>query len=365
MGDSERMLDVSLDFIRADGGRAPRANRTTRVVSGTAGTWELRLCCLCAVLPRGSTIAIKRYNIHLAYGWQTQDPRRRDHVTVQCSSSAQITFSSRLDRDLRLTVSEGELRRGDQVVVRLGDRTGGGVGSEVFWTTTVGRLTFGIERDGDIASAAPDAFVEVVCRDEPACLRLLGPSVVQPGEAFAMHLLVFDINRNLVETFRGDVLLRTPEGMAGLPNRVTFGPRAGGVVIIPDVSARQPGVYRVEAALDDGRLLACSNPVVCLRDPSPRVYWGELHAHGWGDQSMLLMHDRTAKMDPAGRHEQARRVGRYDYGAPGAMAMPESAERECIWQRSERVAGLEPDRASETGSGRAAGRASGRSAAVS
>jgi hypothetical protein len=46
---------------------------------------------------------------------------------------------------------------------------------------------------------------------------------------------------------------------------------------------------------------------------------------------MLLMHDRTWKLDPSARHEQARRVGRFDYAAPGAMSMPDSGERRDIW----------------------------------
>ncbi|MCK5805834.1 MAG: DUF3604 domain-containing protein, partial [Lentisphaeria bacterium] len=105
----------------------------------------------------------------------------------------------------------------------------------------------------------------------------------------------------------------------------------GGIRILDGISLSEAGVHRIRARLPDGST-AFSNPILCQVAPAHHIYWGELHAHGWGDCSMLLMCDRTRKTDPLARHEQARRVGRYDYAAPGAMSMPDTPERDEIWQ---------------------------------
>jgi len=329
--DAAPVFDVALTFEDVDGARASSRDEPFTVVSGAAGTWVWTFALASGAAPTGTRLKTKCYGHMMTAGWQTEDPARRDYATVQCDGSATLAFEGKIGRDVTLLVRDGELRAGDRITVRLGDRSGGSVGCEAFWSATVGRFEVMLELPGaEPLRIAPDVSVSIVAHDEPDLLRVLGPSVTAPGEPFALHLVVFDRNRNVIESFIGVATLDLPPGVEGLPSAVEFGPEDRGVLLLEGVSIVEPGVYRIGVCLAVG-LAARSNPTVCRPEPGPRVYWGELHAHGWGDCSMLLMHDRTWKTDPLSRHAQARRVGRYDYAAPGAMAMPDTAEREEIW----------------------------------
>ena len=120
-----------------------------------------------------------------------------------------------------------------------------------------------------------------------------------------------------------------PEGIAGLPESCLIGPGDRGVKILEGVSFSRPGLYRIPVRSSAGLFL--SNPIVVQKQPRTRVYWGDVHAHGWGDSTMYLMHLRTDKLDPAGRHRQARDVGRLDFSCPGPMSM-DPEKREETWE---------------------------------
>ncbi|HUV09214.1 MAG TPA: DUF3604 domain-containing protein, partial [Spirochaetia bacterium] len=130
----------------------------------------------------------------------------------------------------------------------------------------------------------------------------------------------------------GKARFDAPRGVVGLEQEYRFAERDRGVIIIKNVKVSQTGVYRIGVSLEGVQALSTlSNPIICQDEPAERVFWGDLHAHGWGDSSMFLMHDNTDKLRPSSRHDQARRIGRYDYAAPSAMSMPDSGEREEIW----------------------------------
>ena len=83
------------------------------------------------------------------------------------------------------------------MVLRLGDRRHGSVGSEVFWSATDARLLAAVDCDGDGRFTGirqnPLDF-SVVASPEVRLVRLLGPTVVGLDEAFDLHLGVFDLN---------------------------------------------------------------------------------------------------------------------------------------------------------------------------
>lgn len=326
-------IDFQVDFEPTLGEKIAGQDSHIEVVSGTAGTWLLRLRVLDKRIEPGTRILWERYNIQLAHRLQTADPQRRDYVTAERTGNAPIDIDHAGEKAITLTLRGTPLLKGDEVIVRIGDRREGSVGSEVFWTATRGRFALSLLDGEERRPAAPDVIVDNVHHHQPEHIRILGPSVAMPGEHFALNLVIFDRNRNVVEDFHGSVELHYPHGSTGLPSVVHFGPADRGAKVFSHVALSAPGVYRISGRIAGSDLTGSSNPVVCEEQPASRVYWGELHAHGWGDSTMLLMHDRTQKMEPSDRHRQGRLYGRFDYAAPGAMSMTaDTAEREETWQ---------------------------------
>ena len=321
-------IDAHISFLNTAGATLA----SNAIPAGTQGTWRLRITVAEGTLSGADRIIVDRYNLQLAHAPHTEADggRRRDWVTVSGPDHAQVhvELPSR-DKQLLVVVDSGELRAGDTVELLFGDRSNGAAGSEAFWSATRGRLHVQVMRGGETVSSV-HLPIDIVAHPRLDRLRLLGPSTARPGEQVALHLIAFDRNRNVITDFASTVTFRPLTGIEQLPARVAFTPDHLGVLVV-QARVSAAGVYRIECHTAEGTT-ACSNPIVCDPQLTRQLLWGDLHNHAWGDISMLLMHDRTWKLDPAARHDQARRVGRYDYAAPGAMAMPDGPEREEIWQ---------------------------------
>jgi uncharacterized protein DUF3604 len=315
-------IDVAVFFETPDGERVDTA--VSPLLAGARGTWLLRLTNSGADLATGAALCVVRFNCQFAFELQCDRPTGRDFCTVETGSSARLELGVGRDSINLITVGvqAGVWLHGESATVRLGDRRQGSVGSEVFWSATDGRLLVGLDREGSgtFRGVHGNPFdFQIVAQAQPRLLRLLGPSVVAADEPFGLHLGVFDRNRNPIQDFTGSVELRAPEGIHGLPPHYTFSPSDHGVRIFSHVHCSDTGVQRIQVSGPGGTFL--SNPILVQRDPTQRVYWGDVHAHGWGDSTMYLMHLRSDKLDPLQRHLQARDLGRHDFSCPGAMSM--------------------------------------------
>lgn len=328
----EMPVNVRVFFETPDGERVNTADQP--LTAGTRGTWLIYLTNAGPDLAAGAAICLVRFNCQFAFELQNQRPAGRDFCTVETDGQAELELGlGRCSINLlTIGIRSGIIRSGESIVLRLGDRRHGSVGSEIFWSATKGRLLFGVDADGTgifrgVRSNPLD--FRVVAHSAPALLRLLGPSIAAPNEPFPVHLGVFDRGRNPIEDFAGTVALTAPAALSGLPEQYNFRPEDGGNRIFPDVRLSSQGVYRIQVSGPGGTFL--SNPICVRRQARSRVYWGDVHAHGWGDSTMYLMHLRTTKMDPLGRHRQARDLGRHDFSCPGAMSM-DPARREETWE---------------------------------
>jgi hypothetical protein len=304
-------------------------------IAGTRGTWELTVTNQQGDLPAGALFCVTRFDCQFAFEFNTDRPDRRDHATLESTGDAALRLLiARESVGLcTVVVDDGVFARGDSFTVRLGDTRGGGPGCEVFWTATIGQLLLAVDDngDGEFTGCGEPLEFRVVAHDEPRLLRLLGPSVAAVDEPFDLHVQLFDRNGNPCEAFRGPVRLEGVAGATNLPATVDLGEAEAGLAIVPDVRLSAPGVARLRARCSTGSgsdLTAMSNPIVVEEAPARRVYWGDVHAHGWGDSTMHLMHLRSARLDPARRHEQARQIGRFDFCCPASMSMDAALREE-------------------------------------
>ena len=329
-------LDIHLDlcFENRDGtvSRPP----DMELIAGTCGTWVLKIENRACDLQPGAAFTLSRLNVQIAYKLQATRPEGRDYCSLETDSSASLKLiPGRTNVSLlSIVIESGLFRKGDTCTVRIGDRTHGSVGSEIFWSTTAGEFLLCVDPEGSGtfqgARGNPYRF-QVVAHPKPDLFRLLGPTVARMDEPFDLHLGVFDRNRNVVETFEGQVRFAVPEGVEGLPSSYTFTAGDRGLKVFENVSVRRPGVCRIGLSGEGTERSFISNPILAGEQPESYVYWGDVHAHGWGDSTMHLMHLRTDKLDPLSRHMQGHRIGRFDFACPGAMSMDPN-KREEIWE---------------------------------
>lgn len=336
-GNEPGRLDVT--FHPADGPSV--SGPDLQLTAGAVGTWEIRIAVEASVATGGGFF-FERYGFLLSHSIQDTRPRGRDYVTLHASTDAGVQLElNELNQAnsppvARIVVERGTLIPGDELCLVVGDTSRGGPGSEVYDVACHGRLVASVDRSGSLAYRQlrnGEARIQVVSDPEPTLLRLLGPSIARPGEPFALHLAVYDRNHNVCTQYRGTVELRADASpLDGLPPEVTLGPDNQGLALIEGVTARQPGLIRIEAHDRKHELSTLGNPLLVQSDPKTLLLWGDLHSHSWGDVSMGLMDDPTPILHPSGRHAQARGQARLDFAAPGPMAPPEQAHRPAVWE---------------------------------
>ena len=105
-------------------------------------------------------------------------------------------------------------------------------------------------------------------------INAIAPTVVEPGEEFALAVRSEDRFKNLASgptpalevLLNGETLRRIPAGSAAMHE-------------VDGLSIDSPGVYRFQVRSADRGIQGSSNPVRVVRDPSSRIYWGETHGH--------------------------------------------------------------------------------------
>jgi hypothetical protein len=186
------------------------------LVSGTRGTWVLNVTNHEADLAAGAAIGLVRFDAQIAFDLQTHLPRGRDYCLLASESRAQLSLSAGRTSVNLLTVhiESGIFRKGETFTLRIGDRSHGGAGSEVFWSSTEAQFLLAVAQPGQElfeGVAGNPHSLHITHHPIAHLVRLLGPTVVAPGEPFFMHVGVFDRNRNLIEDYEGHVYFIPPE----------------------------------------------------------------------------------------------------------------------------------------------------------
>ena len=237
---------------RLDARFQPASGPTVRgrdlgLTAGAVGTWEFRII-VEAPVAAGGGFLFERHGFLLSHSVQNTRPRGRDYVTLHAATAAGVRLElNELNQAhwpsfARIVVDRGSLAPGDELRLLIGDTSQGGSGSEVYDVVCQGRIVVSADRSGGLAYrqlAAGEVRVHVRSDPEPALLRLLGPSIAQPGQPFALHLAAYDRNHNVCTQYRGTVELRADASpLDGLPPEVTLGPDNRGFAIIQGVKAR-------------------------------------------------------------------------------------------------------------------------------
>lgn len=302
------------------------------VVSGDRGTWTVEVVNDHGDVSFATVFDFVSLNVSFAIKIQTDNPGGRDYTTISSDSNAKFYLEPNVPgfrQMFKVFIISGTFKKGESFTVKIGDMSEGSQGSEIYWTTTQAAVIAGVDIDGSkkyFDTYVSSETINIIHHHEPKNLRLLGPTVIKTGELFDMHLGIFDRNGNIIEDFEERVELDNTGSYINLPESYVFSKEDKGIKIFKNIHIEKAGIYR--AAVSSGEYL--SNPTCVFDNPGSYVYWGDIHAHGWGDCTMYLMHLRNKKVDPLNRHMQAREAGRLDFSAIGPMSYPHENRQE-IW----------------------------------
>lgn len=110
-------------------------------------------------------------------------------------------------------------------------------------------------------------------------LHVVLPSIVRPGEQFALKAVMMDARGMPAENWTGRVPLEANDTAISVPGAIEFAPEDMGRKRLQGLVAREEGAFYVRATPP-----GCpghpptSNPVVAKAD-GPRLFWGDIHMH--------------------------------------------------------------------------------------
>lgn len=216
---------------------------------------------------------------------QFSDPRAPNFTTATASNGAKLALEYNRNNirpwvsTLLVRVTNGFLRKGDTLTVKLGDR---GRGSPGYRLQTAVEDTFYFKIFAD-AFATYD-FVEVpgvpaveLVSGWPARFKAILPTLRRIGQPFRFAVLAEDRWANVSDKADRTLALRPTRPISGLPRSIVMKPGEGPQVI-DDLVVDLSGDVRVDVHdAVTGELLTRSNPLRIAADAPLLHYWGDLH----------------------------------------------------------------------------------------
>jgi hypothetical protein len=214
---------------------------------------------------------------------QFSDARAPNYTTAAASNGVRLALEYNRNNirpwvsTLLVRVTNGFLRKGDTLTVRLGDRRDGCPGYRL-QTAVEDKFYFKVFAD---AFATYD-FVEVP--DTPPIELVPGraerfkailPTLRRVGEPFRLAVLAEDRWGNVCGKVGRTLRLSASSPVSGLPQAIEL---ADGPCVVPGLVMEAPGDVRIDVAdAATGERLARSNPLRAVAEASLLHYWGDLH----------------------------------------------------------------------------------------
>jgi len=215
---------------------------------------------------------------------QFSDPAAANYVTVKCSAP-ETRLSIHYDprgyvRPFRAVivvyVEKGALYPGDQIIVTLGDLSGGspGMQAQSFPETECIFGTFVDCMNGGVWAPVPRLSPPLNVITGPATgLTIQGPSSAVAGQPFRVKINGYDFFGNPTPTDESDLAVEADDVLP-----VTLSKDNGHAKWVDGVVFAQAGIKRL-SLLKNGSVAARSNPIsVTAEKNAYRLYWGDTQA---------------------------------------------------------------------------------------
>jgi hypothetical protein len=273
-----------LDYLTAKEVGSVTIQPNEPVVVGSFGTYTLTYVVGIYGLDVGGSLKIGNRRMSDWGQPQFDDPQAPNHVTVECSVPT-TRLSARYDprgyvRPFRavidIFVEKGALYPGDQIIVNLGDRSGGspGMQAQSFPESECLFAVFVDCMNGGVWAPVPHLTPPLKVITGPAVgISLQGPSQAIAGRPFRVKVNGYDIFGNPTPTDETSLVIE-----ADTPHSLSLESRHGRSLWVEDIILEQPGIHHLKLTRN-GEEVACSNPIKVTADtPSFNLYWGDTQA---------------------------------------------------------------------------------------
>jgi hypothetical protein len=215
---------------------------------------------------------------------QMNDPTAPNYVTA--SSSKGVPIALRFDANgsprpwyqaLTATVTRGYLSEGDEIVIELGDRSGGSPGLRL-QSFCESAFTFRVLADLCATghyTPLPESPQIAIVPGPPALWKAVLPTLRRPGESFRLGLKAEDAWGNPSDQVDQVLRLTATLPVAGLPATLPF-PRGQRALTLEGLHCEQEGELSIVVSDATGNLLAESNPLA-LRAGAAASFWADMH----------------------------------------------------------------------------------------
>ena len=225
-----------------------------------------------------------------AYGqplkFQTDDPAAEGYVTViSPSPELKLAVAPVPVHALGATapvprpffrITEGRLRPGDTVSIRVGEKAAGGPGLHLpSVSTSALRFKVWTRLDAKSPTFPLREMAFVTEGQATAGVRGIAPSVVAVGENVRIAIRSEDAFRNRATADFKPWVVTANGAEIGRVNNTNV------AVNVVNTVFQQPGVYQVAIASADGKLRGEANPILVEAAPTRRVLWGDVDGHSW------------------------------------------------------------------------------------
>jgi hypothetical protein len=212
-------------------------------------------------------------------------PSADNYVSLEVLGNAQVRCSYRVNNNKRpwrktllITVFNGFLKEGDQIILHFGDKREGsqGIRMQTFCEKTY-------ELKVLVDAFATKQYVELPTNPELSIIAgtpekwiILLPSIRICNQQFRLSLKAEDKWGNPCDTIDETLYLHTNCYVQGLPRALTFSP-GNYSKVIEGLSVSTEGILLIDLLDSKGQHLTTSNPLQIVTDTDLLPYWGDLH----------------------------------------------------------------------------------------
>jgi hypothetical protein len=232
----------------------------------------------------GSVKIVQRFPSDMATP-QFDHPSADNYVSLEVLGNAQVRCSYHVNNNMRpwrktllITVFNGFLKEGDQIILHFGDKRGGsqGIRMQTFCEQTY-------ELKVLVDAFATKQYVELPVNPELSIIAgtpkkwvVLLPSIRVCNQQFRLSLKAEDKWGNPCNTLDETLYLHANCDVQGLPRVLFFSP-GNYSKVIEGLSVSTEGILVIDLLDSNGQHLTTSNPLQIVTDTDLLPYWGDLH----------------------------------------------------------------------------------------
>jgi hypothetical protein len=256
---------------------------TDNIIAGTIGTWRYVYTIGQLGISNGGGFQLA---FHHSTDWeefQLDKPENRGYVSIQTKGSAKISKKlNRMDACLYicLTVNEGMLIEGDEIIITVGDKSGGSEGSRAqTFQQTAFKFFALVDTTGNgiyFEHPNPPEVRIIGGNDKKICI--VAPSVVNECETFYVSARVEDCYHNVASSYNSKLILKL-DGKPVESAEYEMLDTNPAIVRFNNIMLEKSGKYVFEVC-DENGLTGTSNYINCSANKDEyKVYWGDIHCH--------------------------------------------------------------------------------------